>query len=201
MPCGEEMKLTELLSEKRPAILNRWFDVILETYHADTSVFLKNQKDRFANPVGHTLKQGTEAILDALLSGADAEKAAQLLDGIIRIRAVQEGPPSSAIVFILLLKGIIREMLGEAAHDRSVAGELVEFESRIDAVALRAFDSFMKCREKIYEIKTNETKNMTFRLLQKAQMISQTKKSEENPEPESTEGKEVTNQKHKEVAK
>ncbi|MBF0506218.1 MAG: RsbRD N-terminal domain-containing protein [Nitrospirae bacterium] len=191
------MKLTELLSEKRPAILNRWFDVILETYHADTSIFLKNQKDQFANPIGYTLKQGTEAILDALLSGADAEKAAPLLDGIIRIRAVQEGLPSSAIVFILLLKVVIREMLGESAHDRSVAGELVEFESRIDAVALRAFDSFMKCREKIYEIKTNETKNMTFRLLQKAQMISQPKESAETPAPESAEKKEMTNQKQK----
>lgn len=183
------MKLTELLSEKRPAILNRWFDVIADAYHADTSIFLKNQKDQFANPIGYSLKEGTEAILDALLSGADAEKAAPLLDGIIRIRAVQEGPPSRSIVFILLLKGIIREVLGESVHKRSVAEELVILESRIDAIALHAFDSFMKCREKIYEIKTNETKNMTFRLLQKAQMISQSKESAETPEPESTEEK------------
>ncbi len=70
-----------------------------------------------------------------------------------------------------------------------MAEELVIFESRIDAIALHAFDSFMKCREKIYEIKTNETKNMTFRLLQKAQLISQTKESEESPGPESSEEK------------
>ncbi len=165
------MKLIDLLSEKRPDILKRWFDIVVESYPADTTIFLRKQKDRFANPVGHTLKQGTEVFFDELLSGADAEKAAPSLDGIIRIRAVQEGPPSRAIVFILLLKSIIREILGEAVQERSLSGELVALEARIDAVALYAFDSFMKCREKIYEVKTNETRNMTYRLLQKAQMI------------------------------
>ena len=29
----------------------------------------------------------------------------------------------------------------------------------------------MKCREKIYDIKANEARSMTFRLLQKAQLI------------------------------
>jgi hypothetical protein len=29
----------------------------------------------------------------------------------------------------------------------------------------------MKCREKIYELKANESKNMTFRLLQQARLI------------------------------
>jgi hypothetical protein len=29
----------------------------------------------------------------------------------------------------------------------------------------------MKCREKIYELKANEARNMTFRLLQQAKLI------------------------------
>jgi len=31
---------------------------------------------------------------------------------------------------------------------------------------------YMKCREKIYEIKANEARNMTFRLLQQAKLIA-----------------------------
>jgi hypothetical protein len=171
MPGGEEMKLIDLLSEKRPAILKRWLDVIFESYPADTSIFFKNQKDQFANPVGYTLTQGSEAIFDELLGRADAEKAAAFLDSIMLIRAVQEGPPSRAVVFILLLKGIIREILGQAVQEKPVGEELVALESRIDAIALRAFDSFIKCREKIYELKANETKNLTYRLLQKANLL------------------------------
>ena len=79
--------------------------------------------------------------------------------------------PPALLVFIFLLKGIIREILGPAAQETAVAEELAELESKIDAIALRAFDSFIKCREKIYELKANETKNMTYRLLQKAQML------------------------------
>ncbi len=171
MPGGEEMNLIDLLSEKRPAILKRWLDVTVDYYPAETSLFLKKQNDQFANPVGFTIAEGTEAIFDALLRGADAEKCAPFLDSIIRIRAVQEGSPSRALVFIFLLKGIIREVLGPAAQEIPVAEELIELESRVDAIALRAFDNFIKCREKIYELKANETRNMTYRLLQKAQML------------------------------
>jgi len=173
MPDGEEMNLKDLLAEKKPAILNRWLDVITETYPAETSVFLKKHKDQFSNPIGYTLAQSTEAVLDELIEGADAEKSASILDTVIRIKAVQEGAPSGALLFIFLLKGIIREMLGQSAEERSVAEELVLLESAIDAVALRAFDGFIKCREKIYELKANETKNMTYRLLQKARLLTE----------------------------
>ncbi|HXW69671.1 MAG TPA: RsbRD N-terminal domain-containing protein [Dissulfurispiraceae bacterium] len=168
------MNLKDLLSEKRPAILKRWLDVAVDTYPAETSLFLKKQKDQFSNPVGHTLAEGTEAIFDALLCRTDAEKSeksASFLDSIIRIKAVQEGAPSQALVFIFLLKGIIRELLGQAVQEHPIAEELAELESAIDAIGLRGFDSFIKCREKIYELKANETRNITYRLLQKAQML------------------------------
>jgi len=49
--------------------------------------------------------------------------------------------------------------------------ELKEIELRIDSLALLAFDLFMACREKIYELKANEARNMTYRLLQKAKLV------------------------------
>lgn len=167
------MNLRDLLSEKRPVILKRWLDTICETYPAETSIFLRQQKDQFANPVGYTFAQGAEAILDGLLTGADAGKTAPFIDGIMRIKAVQEGAPSQALVFIFLLKNILREICGQALQERPLAEEMTALESAIDALGLRAFDSFMKCREKIYELKANETRNMTFRLLQKARLMGE----------------------------
>ncbi|MBI5188761.1 MAG: RsbRD N-terminal domain-containing protein [Nitrospirae bacterium] len=165
------MELNNLLSEKRSIILERWFDVILETYPADTSSFLKKQKNQFTNPVGYTIYQGIEGIFEGLLNGIDSERVSPFLDGIIRIRAVQDFTPSQAISFIFLLKKVIREELKNEIGEDGIAEELLELESKIDELAFLSFDIYMKCREKIYELKANEVRNMTFRLLQRANLI------------------------------
>ncbi|WP_309446486.1 RsbRD N-terminal domain-containing protein [Desulfosporosinus nitroreducens] len=42
-----DMKLKDLLEKKKSTILQRWFEAIMATYPADTSGFLKKQKDMF----------------------------------------------------------------------------------------------------------------------------------------------------------
>jgi hypothetical protein len=160
------------LSEKRSAVLNRWIDHILNTYPADTANFLRDKKSRFANPVGHSISEGVEGIFDDLISGIDRERVAPFLDKIIRIRAIQDFAPSQAVSFIFFLKTIIREELAKEIHESGLSDELEKMEDQIDSLGLIAFDIFMGCREKLYDIKANEMKNMTFRLLQKANMIS-----------------------------
>jgi hypothetical protein len=162
------MTLEKFLSEKRPAIVEKWFHLILATYPADTKSFLKNQKDRFTNPVGHTIYQGIEKILDELADGVDVERVSPFLDNILRVRAVQDFTPSRAVSFLFSLKNVIWE---EIENDKNFAvpfDELRKLESRIDSLALTSFDIFMKCREKLYDIKANELRNMTFRLVQRA---------------------------------
>jgi hypothetical protein len=161
------MTLEELLTEKKAAITRRWFDVILATYPADTSNFLKKLKDRFTNPVGHTILEGIERIFDSLLGDADNEKIVQFLDDIIRVRAVQDFTASQAISFIFDLKRVIREELEPGSKEQVPCEELLALDEKIDALALSSFDIFMKCREKLYDIKANELRNMTFRLLQR----------------------------------
>jgi hypothetical protein len=165
------MDLRNLLSEKRPAILKRWFDAVLETYPADTSNFLKKQKNQFTNPVGHTIYQGMEHILEELLRGTDLDKLVPSLDNIVRIRAVQDLTPSQAVSFILFLKKIIREELGNNVREHSACGDILGLEDRIDTLALMSFDIYISCREKIYELKANETKRLTYRLLQRANLV------------------------------
>jgi hypothetical protein len=61
---------------------------------------------------------------------------------------------------------------------------LLLFESKIDDLALLSFDIYMKCREKIYELKSNEVRNMTFRLLQRANLICEIQDQEQDSGPE-----------------
>jgi hypothetical protein len=171
------MTLGTFLSQKRSAILEKWFDLIIKTYPVDTQGFLKRQKNRFANPVGYTISKEIAAIYDGLFGEEDStDRISAFLDRIIRIRAIQDFSPSAAIAFVFFLKKVIREELENEPWEGNMADELWKLEEKIDHLALLSFDIYMKCREKIYELKENEVKNMTFRLLQRANIIW------ENPE-------------------
>ena len=165
------MNLKDLLLEKKSTILKRWFDVIVETYPSETSNFLKKQKNCFANPVGYNISQGINGIFDELLSEVDTDKVSPFLDNIIRIKAVQDFFPSQAMSFIFLLKKAIRESLGNKIHETHISEELLLLDSKIDDLALLSFDIYMKCRERVYEIKADEVKRMTSRLLQRANLV------------------------------
>jgi hypothetical protein len=166
------MNLKEHLIEKKPEILKAWFNAVADTYQRDTASFLKKQKAQFTNPVGFTFGEGLEGLFNALLQGMIPDKVSTFLDSIIRIRAIQEFNPSESVSFIFQLKKVIRRELGnEVLSQQGILAELAEFESAIDDLALFAFDIFMKCREKIYDLKANEARSMTFRLLQQARLI------------------------------
>lgn len=163
--------LKNILSEKRPSILNRWVEHILDTYPAGTADFLRDKKNRFANPIGHSVSEGVEGIFDDLLRGTGQDRVSPFLDTIIRIRAIQEFTPSQAVSFVFFLKKIIRNELANELGENSLSDELTLLENHIDSLGLLAFDIFMRCREKLYDIKANETRHLTFRLLQKANLI------------------------------
>jgi hypothetical protein len=177
------MNLGRFLAEKKPDIIKGWFKVIIETYPADTAAFLKKQQNRFANPVGSTISHGIEKIFDEVLSDADFEKVSPFLDNIIRIRAVQDFTPSKAVSFVFSLKGVIRQELEENEVADISTEELQALDDKIDALALLAFDIFMRCREKIYEIRSNELRNMTFRLLQRANKLDEVQAEKPEPDP------------------
>ena len=167
-----DVNLKQHLIEKKSAILKKWFDAVADTYPEHTSGFLKKQKAQFTNPVGYTLAEGLEGLFEALLKGMIPETVRTFLDGIVRIRAIQEFSPSEAVVFIFQLKKIVRQELGpEILQQPGMADELTAFDSAVDDLALFSFDIYMKCREKIFELKAKEATNMTFRLLQQARLI------------------------------
>ncbi|MEW6067864.1 MAG: RsbRD N-terminal domain-containing protein [Nitrospirota bacterium] len=177
------MKLNDLLTKKRSTILRRWFDVIIESYPPDTSHFFKTQKDQFANPVGHAISQGIGGLLEEIIQGVNPDNVPQFLDDIIRVKAIQDFTPSQAISFIFLLKKVIRQELSKEIQDPDISKELLALESRIDDLALLSFDIYMKCRQKIFEIRVNEVRNMTNRLLRMANLVYD--RDEQRPDNES----------------
>ncbi|MBW1887166.1 MAG: RsbRD N-terminal domain-containing protein [Deltaproteobacteria bacterium] len=178
------MKLEKLLLKNKSNILKRWLDSILESYSSDTIRFLKKQSDQFANPVGQTISTETANLFQELLEGIDPARISPILDRIIRIRAVQDFSPSQAIFFVFQLKGVIQKELNKEIRKERLSDELAEFESRIDDMALIAFDVYMRCREKIYEISANQTKNQVSRLLQRTGLISEVPEWEPNKNEE-----------------
>lgn len=166
-----DIMLKGLLEEKKSAILARWFDAIMATYPTDNTGFFKKQEDRFANPVGHTFKQGIESILEALIEEKDLTEGLPFLDDIIKVRAVQDFTPSKAVNFIFNLKNVVREELKKEIRKDQIDEALLSFESKIDDLALFAFNIYVKCREQLNQLKVDELKRMTFTLLKKANLM------------------------------
>ncbi len=148
--------LWEQLELKQASILGKWFQLILDTYPSNSGRFLKQEKDNCLNPVGCTISQEIATLYNELLHEMNLEKIDIALDRIIRIRAVQEFIPSQTVGFILKLKQAVREELSSEVAGNINRQELIEFESRIDMLTLLAVDTFVKCREKIFEIRVSE---------------------------------------------
>lgn len=161
------MKLSGLLKEKREEILRRWFNMAAASYPDQTARFLRSQKNRFANPVGGALESGLAAVLDCVTSWEDTSGLSDALEQIVKIRAVQDFRPSEALHFIVLLKDIVRDEMLKSPEFADEDG-FWAVSQRIDQVSFYAFDLYMQARETLYDIKANEVRRMTYRLLQQA---------------------------------
>ncbi len=168
------MDLAGFLAEHRSAILERWRQMIFDSYPPEAARFLRGERDRFHNPVGHAIQQGTELVFDACLLQREEGSVAQALEAMVRLRAVQEYSPAQAVAFVFWLRRVLRQHLREFPVDAQLRPELLALEDRIDALALTAFDLYMSCRERIFVIRTQELKRRAASLWQQM---------EQTPEP------------------
>lgn len=150
--------LRELLKRRRTEVAERWFEDALSAYPSRTVDAWRRERDRFANPVGHALREGTRAVLDALLDGAGPEAVRAGLAEIVKIRAIQEMTPGKAVAFVFRLKPVIRAELGRALDDDDGLLELAELEAGVDQAALAAFDLYVEYRERLVELRMAELK-------------------------------------------
>lgn len=154
------MNWKELLINHKKDIFERWYNLVVATYPEETAKFLKSQQDQFANPVGSTFRSSMMGILDGLISGKAPEELAGLVDDMMHIRAVQDFVPSRAVAVFLLFKEAVGHLIAQKHIDASVA--VMELSSLVDRLQLIAFDTYMKCREKLWEIKYNEFMHRPF---------------------------------------
>jgi hypothetical protein len=149
---------SDILREKQSAVLGRWLADTLATYQSGAAEFFQHTKDAFANPVGNALTKGMAGIFECLLAETPLASTRNNLDEIIRIRAVQDFSPSQALSFVFLLKNAVRVELGEKIVNSELLADLAQFESRIDQVALLAFEIYTNCREQVYNLRMDEVK-------------------------------------------
>lgn len=140
--------------QTREAIAEQWLGCVLRAYPGQAAGFMAGERDRFRNPVGHTFKQALAILLDELLLGMDADRVRAALDSMVQIRAVQDCSPAQALEFLFQLKPILR--LQAAGPDLDL------LYSRIDEMALLAFDLYMQYRERTYAARTNEARRRIF---------------------------------------
>jgi hypothetical protein len=168
--------LGERLQERKEDIIQRWTDAVLATYPVHAAAMFGREQDRFANPVGHSVRTGTRGIVEALCTGLDAERVRASLREILKVRAIQQFTPSQALGFVFHLKDVIRAELADTVEDPAAASDLAAIDGEIDRIALAAFDVFTECREQVYQLRIEEVKRRV------AWVVGKMNQSGEDPE-------------------
>jgi len=151
------------LAARRDAVIDRWIESVMDAYPEQTARFLKDQPNRFANPVGANLREGLALIVDGVVAGSSPDDLREALDLVIRVRAVQEFSPAAAVGFIFDLKTIVRDLVADGS-------ELPEdFDRRVDSLGLVAFEVYVGCREQLWSIRAEEIRNQSLGILERMQ--------------------------------
>ncbi len=141
------------MEEYRDVIVEKWVEHALNTYPGKSADFFSKQMDPFLNPIGNILRKELANIFSEILMDQASESIREYVDAIVRFRAVQDFSPSDAVKIFWGIKDIVQDVVGVEVEEFS---ELMEFHRRIDELCFLAFDIFMKCREKLWELKTKE---------------------------------------------
>ncbi len=150
----------------KQAITEQWLGRLLRTYPSITARFMAQEEDPFRNPVGHAFRQSLRTLVDELFHEMDAGRATQALEFVVQIRAVEDVTPPRALEFIFQLKDILRDEFQGAEFDLLC--------SRVDEMALIAFDLYVKCRERTYQAKANEARRRLYVLERRLEPCEQT---------------------------
>jgi hypothetical protein len=150
--------LAALLREHRDAVTQRWIADILATYPAEAATAFGREQDRFANPVGYSVRAGAQSIVAALCDGMAPVALRAGLHEILRVRAVQQFSPAQALGFVFRLKDAILAELAGADGAPPAAVVPAALDDVIESLALMAFEVYTECREQVYRLRLEETK-------------------------------------------
>lgn len=152
------MTLKELLICNKSKILRKWLDLVLDTYPPETARFLKDEKDRFANPVAYTVKCNLELLLDDLINKSSNEIVLPHIEEIVKIRAIQDFSPSEAVSFVRLVKAPMISEIKRQAATKEMHSEWLDLEIEIDRLSSIAFNVYSACKDSINQLRIKELK-------------------------------------------
>lgn len=155
-------------------VADLWVEAVFATYPLETIGFLRTKNDPFTNPVAHMTRQAAGALYDAI-TGEDIDPAETkaAVDRFIKLRAVQKFSPGQSMAVFYLLKPVLRQALLPEMVAAEQLDAYLEIESRLDTLALLAFDIYMAARETLAEARIKEIRNQHAQLKRWAQKLEQ----------------------------
>lgn len=175
------MDALEIPRKHKKTVANRWTEAVFATYPLETVGFLRTRNDPFTNPVANMTRQAAGGLYDALIGEeVDSKEVKAAVERFVKLRAVQKFTPGQSMAVFYLLKPILREVVLPEMEEAGQLAEYLNMESRLDTLALLAFDIYMQAREILAEARIKEIKNQHAQLARWAQQLENGNSKGEN---------------------
>ncbi len=131
--------------ELRNLILERWLEVVLESYHKEIKTFCIKERDSFLNPVGSTYRESMGIVLDALFGIFSHERVSFALENMVKIGCLNGYSFDEKKGYIPFLSILIEEIAGYDFEKkvRQKLEKLLRYEEEI----------YVKTREKLENLR------------------------------------------------
>lgn len=166
------MKALEIMRPFKKDVTTEWVEMVFNTYPIETTGFLRTKSDPFTNPVAHMTREAAQILFDAAI-GEEVEPARvkASVERFIKLRAAQKMDPSRSLAVFYVMKPILRQKVLPEMIKKGQLEAYLEAESRLDTLALLAFDMYMSARETIAESRIKEIRSQHAQLKRWAQKL------------------------------
>ena len=164
------MNILQTFRDHRKTLVEQWIEAVFGTYPLDTTGFLRTKQDAFCNPVGEITTTMAGYLYDAAAGEhVLADRVHDALTRFVKLRAVQDFPPSQGLGVIYVLKQLMHGALFPLFAQHGKVDAYLEAESRIDTLALMAFDIYVAARETLAEQRIKEIRDQHAQVVRWAQ--------------------------------
>ncbi len=164
------MNILHIFKEHKAYIIKEWVEAVFNSYPLDTTGFLRTKQDEFCNPVGEMTTTLANFFFDAAAGEqVNDEELEQALMRFVRLRAVQNFPPSQGVGVLYVFKQMFREKILPICKKYAQIDAYLEAESRIDTLALMALDIYVDSRDTLAEQRIKEIRNQHSQVVRWAQ--------------------------------
>jgi hypothetical protein len=167
-----DIKLRACVINDKERLLNEWYkNMVLSLYNNDETNYIMNEKDSFINPSGYILKNALVDIFVYLFEGIELDKITESLEKFAKLLALNGSDTEKNLNILFLLKNKIEEFVKTQRIFENCQDEFFYITSKFDRLVHKLFVLYASARDKIYEIKINEVKRLTYSLLRANKLI------------------------------